>query len=214
MMTRTSTLNRVDRVLLGLGLVIPVWLTIGVGLTALAYPGYSHVDHALSRLGAIDAPTQGFSAWINNLPLGVLFVLVALGLARRFRGSRLARLSTALILLHGLASFATGVFPCDQGCAPVQPSRSQTLHNLAGLVMFLSLTLASALWGWLGRRLLASPGFACFSILCTALALVTAALMAGAVTDGQGFGLYQRLNYATGVCWLAVLAWLARHERG
>lgn len=50
MMTRTSTLNRVDRVLLGLGLVIPVWLTIGVGLTALAYPGYSHVDHALSRL--------------------------------------------------------------------------------------------------------------------------------------------------------------------
>ncbi|MDR6229535.1 putative membrane protein [Pseudomonas sp. SORGH_AS199] len=214
MMTRTSTLNRTDRVLLGMGLVIPVWLAIGVGLTALAYPGYSHMDHALSRLGAVDAPTQGFSAWINNMPLGVLFVLIGLGLVRRFRRSRLACLSAALILLHGLASFATGFFPCDQGCAPVQPSRSQALHNLAGLMMFLSLTLASALWGWLGRRLLASPGFACFSILCTGMALVTAALMAGAVTDGQGFGLYQRLNYAAGVCWLAVLVWLARRERG
>ncbi len=214
MKTRMSTLNGTDRVLLGMGLLIPVWLVIGVGLTALAYPGYSHVDYALSRLGAVDAPTHGFSAWINNLPLGVLFVLVALGLTRRFRGSRLARLSAALILLHGLASFATGFFPCDRGCAPVEPSRSQELHNLAGLVMFLSLTLASALWGRLGRRLLASPGFARFSILCTALALVTATLMAGAVTDGQGFGLYQRLNYAVGVCWLAALVWLAGRQPG
>ncbi len=54
------------------------------------------------------------------MPLGVLFVLVGLGLVRRFRRSRLACLSAALILLHGLASFATGLFPCDQGCAPVQ----------------------------------------------------------------------------------------------
>ncbi len=120
-MTRTFAWNRMDRLLLGTGLLIPFWLTIGVGLTALAYPGYSHVDHALSRLGAVDAPTQGFSAWLNNVPLGVLFVLVALGLARRFRTSRLAGLSAALILLHGLASFATGLFPCDQGCAPLRP---------------------------------------------------------------------------------------------
>ena len=214
MMTRTFAWNRMDRLLLGTGLLIPFWLTIGVGLTALAYPGYSHVDHALSRLGAVDAPTQGFSAWLNNVPLGVLFVLVALGLARRFRTSRLAGLSAALILLHGLASFATGLFPCDQGCAPLQPSVSQQLHNLAGLVMFLSLTLASALWAWLGKRLLASPGLAVFSAICTLLALVTAGMMASAVADGQGFGLYQRLNYAVGVGWLAVLSGMARRSPG
>ncbi len=214
MMTRTFAWNRMDRLLLGTGLLIPFWLTIGVGLTALAYPGYSHVDHALSRLGAVDAPTQGFSAWLNNVPLGVLFVLVALGLARRFRPSRLAGLSAALILLHGLASFATGLFPCDQGCAPLQPSVSQQLHNLAGLVMFLSLTLASALWAWIGKRLLASPGLAAFSAICTLLALVTAGMMASAVADGQGFGLYQRLNYAVGVGWLAVLSGMARRSPG
>ncbi|WP_454252657.1 DUF998 domain-containing protein [Pseudomonas sp. Marseille-Q7302] len=213
-MTRTFAWNRMDRLLLGTGLLIPFWLTIGVGLTALAYPGYSHVDHALSRLGAVDAPTQGFSAWLNNVPLGVLFVLVALGLARRFRPSRLAGLSAALILLHGLASFATGLFPCDQGCAPLQPSVSQQLHNLAGLVMFLSLTLASALWAWIGKRLLASPGLAAFSAICTLLALVTAGMMASAVADGQGFGLYQRLNYAVGVGWLAVLSGMARRSPG
>ena len=38
MMTRTFAWNRLDRLLLGTGLLIPFWLTIGVGLTALAYP--------------------------------------------------------------------------------------------------------------------------------------------------------------------------------
>lgn len=62
------------------------------------------------------------------------------------------------------------------------------------------------------RRQLASQRFACFSILGTALARVTAALMAGAVTNGAGFGLYQRLNYAMDACWLAALLWLARRQ--
>nr|WP_301295634.1 DUF998 domain-containing protein [Pseudomonas nitroreducens] len=192
-----------------LGLLIPPWLFAGVALTALGFPGYSHLDQAMSQLGAAGAPTQAYSAWVNNFPLGVLFMLFGLGVARRFPASRLALLSAALIALHGLASFATGYFSCDQGCAPVQPSASQQVHNLAGLLMFLSLTLASALWVLLGKRLLASPGFGWFSLLCLALALVTVALMGRAVAEGHGFGLYQRLNYGVSVIWVATLAWLA-----
>lgn len=202
-------MTTIDRTLLGLGLLIPLWLFAGVTLTALGYPGYSHLDQAMSQLGAVGAPTHPFSAWVNNFPLGVLFVLFAVGVARRFAGSHLALLSAALILLHGLASFATGFFSCDQGCAPPQPSVSQQIHNLAGLVMFLSLTLASALWGLLGKRLLASPGFGWFSVLCVILAVVTVGMMAKALGDGHGFGLYQRLNYAVSVAWVAALAWTA-----
>ncbi|QXI40093.1 DUF998 domain-containing protein [Pseudomonas xantholysinigenes] len=202
-----------DRTLLSLGLLIPLWLFTGVTLTALAYPGYSHIDQAMSQLGAVGAPTQWISAWVNNLPLGVLFVLFAIGLARRFAGSRLAQLSAVLIAVHGLASFATGYFACDAGCAPEQPSISQQVHNLAGLVMFLSLTLASALWGWLGKRLLGSPAFGWFSVLCVVLAGVTLAMMGKAFGEGHGFGLYQRLNYAVSVGWVTGLAWVALRAR-
>lgn len=201
--------TNIDRTLLRLGLLIPLWLFAGVALTALGYPGYSHLDQAMSQLGAAGAPTQGYSAWVNNFPLGVLFVLFALGVGRRFGGSRLALFSAALIALHGLASVATGYFSCDQGCVPAQPSTSQQLHNLAGLVMFLSLTLASAMWAFLGRRLLSSPGFGRFSGLCVILAVVTLAMMARAFAEGHGFGLYQRLNYAVSVIWVAGLAWVA-----
>lgn len=198
-------MKTIDRVLLGLGVLIPFWLFFGVALTALAYPGYSHLDQAMSELGARGAPTQAFSPWVNNLPLGVLFMLFAVGVARRFQASCLALLSAALILAHGLASLATGYFACDQGCAPAQPSSAQQIHNLAGLAMFVSLTLASALWVFLGKRLLHSAGFAGFSALCVILAMLTVAMMGKAFAEGQLFGLYQRLNYGTSVLWIAVL---------
>jgi len=203
----------VDRMLLGLGVLIPFWLFFGVLLAALAYPGYSHLDQAMSQLGAQGSPTQGFSAWINNLPLGVFFVLFAVGVMRRVRGSRLALFSAGLILVHGLASFATGYFACDQGCAPAQPSFSQRMHNLAGLVMFLSLTLASLLWGLLSKRLLGSRDFALFSVACTALGVATVVLMAQAVEVGHSFGLYQRINYGISVVWVAGLALMLSRSR-
>ncbi|QNH07028.1 DUF998 domain-containing protein [Pseudomonas sp. B11D7D] len=199
-------MKNIDRMLLGLGVLIPFWLFFGVLLTALAYPGYSHLDQAMSQLGAQGAPTQGFSAWVNNLPLGVLFVLFAVGVMRQVRGSRLALFSAVLIFVHGLASFATGYFACDQGCAPAQPSFSQQMHNLAGLVMFLSLTLASLIWAFTSRRLLGSRGFGLFSLACTVLAVATVVLMAQAVEVGHSFGLYQRINYGISVIWVAGLA--------
>ncbi|MFJ4348496.1 DUF998 domain-containing protein [Pseudomonas sp. NPDC089401] len=204
-------MNRLDRTLLACGLLIPIWLLLGVWLTAQAYPGYDHLQLAMSQLGAQDAPTQHWSPLVNNFPLALLFALFAWGLARRWRTSKVALLSAALILLHGLGSLGTGLFPCDQGCAPAQPSSSQQLHNLSGLVMFLSLTLASALWIWLGKRLAGSSSFGGFSLLCLLAAIVTVALMAHAAQSGQLFGLYQRLNYGVSVLWIAGLACQSLH---
>jgi hypothetical membrane protein len=195
-----------DRALLACGLLIPFWLLIGVWLTAQAYPGYDHVQQAMSQLGAQGSPTQHWSPLANNFPLALLFALFAWGLARRWRSSKLALLSAALVLLHGLGSLGTGLFPCDQGCAPAEPSNSQQLHNLCGLVMFVSLTLASALWARLGKRLAGSKALGWFSLACLIAAVVTVMLMAQAAQSGQLFGLYQRLNYGVSVVWVAGLA--------
>ncbi|PYB78448.1 DUF998 domain-containing protein [Pseudomonas sp. LB-090624] len=200
-------MKTLDRLLLGSGLLIPLWLLAGVWLTAQAYPGYDHLQQAMSQLGAVGSPTHDWSPRVNNFPLAALFILFAWGLARRWQGSKLALLSAGLVLLHGLGSLGAGWFPCDQGCAPAQPSTSQQLHNLSGLLMFLSLTLASALWAWLGNRIAGSRPLALFSLACVILAIVTVALMGQAAQSGQLFGLYQRLNYGVAVLWVAGLAW-------
>jgi hypothetical membrane protein len=206
-MEGNDSMKPLDRILLATGLLIPLWLLAGVWLTAQAYPGYDHLQQAMSQLGAVGAATQHWSPLVNNFPLAVLFALFAWGLARRWQGSTLARVSAALVLLHGLGSLGTGWFPCDQGCAPAEPSLSQQLHNLSGLLMFLSLTLASALWAWLGNRMAGSRALSLFSLTAVVLAIVTVALMGQAVESGHLFGLYQRLNYGVSVIWVAGLAW-------
>nr|WP_314480913.1 DUF998 domain-containing protein [uncultured Pseudomonas sp.] len=202
-----------DRTLLTCGLLIPLWLALGVWLTAKAYPGYDHLQMAMSQLGAVGAPTHQWSALMNNFPLALLFALFAWGIARRWRGSKLAMASAALLLLHAVGSFGTGWFSCDQGCAPEHPSTSQQLHNLAGLLMFMTLTLASALWAWLGTRIAGSRALAGFSLGCTLVAIVTVVCMGQAVERGESFGLYQRLNYGVGVVWVAVMAWYSLRGR-
>ncbi|KAF1072125.1 MAG: hypothetical protein GAK45_00303 [Pseudomonas citronellolis] len=207
-------MRRIDRVLLGAGGLIPLWLFFGVLLTATGYPGYSHWDQAMSQLGAVGAPTHGYSPWVNNFPLALLFLSFAVGIARAYRHSRAALFSAALIALHGLGSLGTGSFSCDPGCAPAQPSFSQQMHNLSGLLMFLSLTLASALWVALARRLTGCRAFAGYSLACTLLALLTVGLMAHAASSGHDFGLYQRLNYGVSVLWVAGLAWVTWRRGG
>lgn len=115
-------------------------------------------------------------------------------------------MSAGLVLLHAVGSLGTGWFPCDQGCAPLEPSFSQQMHNLSGLLMFLSLTLASVLWIWLGKRVAGSPWLGRWSLLCSVLAIITVVLMAKAAQGGELFGLYQRLNYGISVLWVAALA--------
>lgn len=187
------------------GLVTPLWLALGVTLVGALYPGYSHFDHAMSLLGAEGAPTRYISPLINNYPLGALFMLFGVTVLLSF-DNLWARLSGVLIILHGLGSYGTGYFACDPGCASDSPSTSQNLHNLAGLLMALGLLIASALWAYLGRRLLGSWTFSWFSLLCTLVAVGALPLMAGALESGHGFGLYQRLNYGVSLLWLATLA--------
>lgn len=202
-----------DRALLSCGLLIPFWLALGVSLTAMAYPGYDHLQLAMSQLGAVGAPTHGLSPLVNNFPLALLFALFAWGIARRWRGSRLAMVSAVLLLLHAVGSLGTGWFACDQGCAPDQPPTSQQLHDLSGLLMFLSLTLASGLWVWLGARVADSRALAVTSLVCTLWAIITIGFMGQAMQSGELFGLYQRLNYGVGVVWVAAIAGYSLREQ-
>lgn len=195
------------------GLITPIWLVIGVAIAGSLYPGYSHLNQALSELGALGASTHELSPLINNFPLGVLFVLFGVAVFATFKGSKLARLSGMLIALHGVASLGTGYFSCDVGCGLEHPSDSQKLHNLWGMVMFLTLLIAGALWVYLANRVLDLKWFAWFSLACTLVALLVLPLMGQAVAAGEGFGLFQRINYGASILWVGVFAWVLSQKR-
>lgn len=189
------------------GMVIPVWLLVGVIVAGLMNPGYSHIDQAMSELGAEGSATHVLSPIINNFPLGILFIAFGLYVISALKKSKLAVVSGAMIVVHGIGSILAGYFSCDAGCQPVSPSSSQVIHNIAGLIMFLSLTIAGWLWVYLGQKQLKSAAFSWFSLACMLIALGAAVMLPQAVESGHYFGFYQRINYGVSVIWLAGLSY-------
>lgn len=188
------------------GLISPLWLVAGLVVTGSLYTGYSHVDQAMGLLGAVDAPTHALWPWLGHFPLGLLLIAFGLGVYARHAHVRLARLSASLIIVHGLASLATGYFSCDAGCSLQYPSTQQNLHTVASVIMSASLLLASALWIVVARRE-GRKGLVWLSLVCTLFALGCLPWMAAAMDVGRGFGLFQRVNYFASLLWIAGLAW-------
>lgn len=188
------------------GALAPIWLILGVAIAGSLYPEYSHYNQAMSELGAKGSPTHILSPAINNYPLGVLFIFFGIGLIKTFTTSKLARFSGVLVLIHGLSSFSAGFFSCDVGCALESPSSEQNMHNISGLVLFSSLLLSSIIWVFISNRCLGIKWFGWFSLACTIVAMALLPLMAGAVESGEGFGLYQRLNYGSQALWVLVFS--------
>ena len=196
------------------GMIIPAWLFLGVLIAGAMNPGYSHINQAMSELGAEGSATHIISPLINNFPLGILFIAFGLCLISELKNSKLAIFSGLMVVLHGIGSIFAGYFSCDAGCQPESPSTSQIMHNLSGLIMFLSLTVAGWLWVYLGKKQLGSTFLSWFSLFCMVVALGAALMLPQAVESGHYFGLYQRVNYGISVIWLSVLSYsLARVQK-
>lgn len=189
------------------GLVIPFWLFLGVLIAGAMNPGYSHINQAMSELGAVGSPTHTISPIINNFPLGILFIAFGVSVIRILAQSKLAITSGLFIILHGIGSMGAGYFSCDLGCNPDAPSSSQVMHNISGAVMFLSLTAANAIWIFLGGKLLKFNWLSWFSLGCILVALAVVPALPLAIESGEGFGLFQRINYGAAVIWMAGLAY-------
>jgi hypothetical protein len=73
--------------------------------------------------------------------------------------------------------------------------------------MFLSLTVANAIWIFLGGKLLKFNWLSWFSLSCILVALAVVLALPLAIESGEGFGLCQRINYGAAVIWMAGLAY-------
>lgn len=100
---------------------------------------------------------------------GILNLMYAFGLRRRFRPGNAAVAGPALIALYGCFLIVDGLFPTDPAngfpvgtTTPVHPSGHAVIHALGGLFTFISLTAALAVFArrfrrsWLGYYCAAS----------------------------------------------------------
>ncbi|AXT33708.1 DUF998 domain-containing protein [Phaeobacter sp. LSS9] len=124
--------------LIALPVISGLWLAIGVGVLAALSPGYSHVSHFMSVLGAAGAP---YAAWTNYavfIPTELWFLGFLALLNARLPDRRLTRVSLILLATYaGLLMLAAGL-PCDAGCNGGDDGQSAVhiAHMIAAAVAY------------------------------------------------------------------------------
>lgn len=195
------------RALCYFGLLAPLWMVVSVTYSGTIYPGYSHIDQAMSELHAVGSPIERIAPFIMHYPLSILFAGFGFFVMSYF-SSRPAKVSGFLVLLHGVATFSAGYFPCDVGCAPEGTSTSQILHGVSGLVVLVTLFIAPAIWVFISKRELKIVWFGWLSAAVLIGQILMMIPVMEAMTTRENLGLYQRLAYSIPLTWLFVFALL------
>jgi hypothetical protein len=122
----------------------------------------------------------------------------------------MAGIAAALIIVSGLARAAAGVFVPDPLGYAGPPSFEQTMHNGAGTIYFLTLTLAVLVWAIasaIGRRRLSWLTWYSLVTVTTAVTAPVALMSAGIASPGD-VGLFQRVSLGVLNAWMLVCALL------
>jgi len=180
---------------------------IGVASTAAAFgllvpaifgvfvPGYNPATQYISELGAHGSPHASLVNWGIFFPTAILNLVAVIGLASRTpRGQRLPVL---LLLGLVLGNLGAALFPCDTGC-PAEGSPTQALHNLIGLIQYVS---GGAALIAMSRRFAHHPLGLCLGLTVFACLFI----MGGPGIEMRG--LWQRIAEVCLYGWLPLSAW-------
>ena len=189
------------------GLTAPLLWASTVIVSGSRHPEYSHIRQYISDLAAQGSSTEhvmqvaGFI--LPGLMTAAFGVLLGLGAT-----SRTAGIAAALVIVSGLARAAAGVFVPDPLGYAGPPSFEQTMHNGAGTVYILTLTLAVLVWAIdsaISRR---RPSWLTWYSVVTVIAAVAApfALVCAGVASPGDIGLFQRGTLGVLNAWMLVCA--------
>lgn len=194
------------RLLWGL-ILVPVFYYVALIGGSLTYPGYSHVTQYASELGAADAPNPDLFNY-NIIAAGLAALAGSAGLAwalEALSGRRLWAILAALSLaLWGVAMVMGGWFPMPDD-----------RHGAYGLGLAGQLVSLFALLALLPVRDAAAIKFFLAFIFLASGTLIAIMMGVGELVTLANVGIWQRVNSALGIIWLAVLGlWLLGRTRG
>ncbi|MAP94921.1 MAG: hypothetical protein CMK07_08220 [Ponticaulis sp.] len=200
MMISKGVLNRVvlvsGLICLVSGILVPTVLDI-------LDPGYAAREQYLSELGADGATYAGIANWLGFLPVGVTSAIMMVFLAIRLKGPAL-KAGSVLMLGVSVGYLGAFMFHCDAGC-PAEGSFKQSMHNLAGLIEYLTALVGLPLIG-IGLALKKSR----VRMLLTAgtfVIFVTAVVLLFNAGYGEPIGVWQRMaDYALFV-WMFLICY-------
>lgn len=110
-------------------------------------PDYSHIEHAMSTVGSVQAPYSEFGRAAFILE-GLLLAAFSVGLYRELRSGRVETAGVSMITIHGIGRIGEGVFAWNN----LQlGSFTNTPHLVLSVPGVLAMVVAPVLLAWAFR---------------------------------------------------------------
>jgi hypothetical membrane protein len=183
------------------GLILaPLFYYVALIGGSLLWPGYSHVTQYASELGSSASPHPMFFNG-NVILCGLAAVIGGFGLSHgltQLSGSRNWAIAAGIsISLWGVAIMIAGLYP--------MPDDRHGAYGLAIIGQF------TPLFAWLAlRKVEGRGGLKAFLIIIFVASFALFAIMMGigGMVTRANVGIWQRVNTAIGIPYLAVLGWV------
>lgn len=185
------------------GVIGPILFTVTTLICSDLRPGYSHIHHFISELGATGTPDASLMNWMGFIPSGILISSFGLSLTLILPKKILARSGSVLLMIFGLGMTIVGFFSCDAGC-PREGSLENNIHDQISGPIFLCAILGILLLGVTFRRLPCWKKLWLYSIISAILSIVFLILLINSLDAYRNTGMWQRLLLLTLFLWFAI----------
>lgn len=203
-----------ERILLLCGILASVLYLAANIYVPMEYPGYSVMDHTVSELSAIGAPTRQLWVFLM-IPYGLLALLFGWGVYIAGAGNRPLRLAGIFMILHALiGAFWPPMHPREV-LAAGGGTTTDILHIAWTFIIIPLMMLSIGFGGWSQRK-----GYRIYSFLTIAVLLTTGILTGIQSPDMQKnlptplMGFWERVSIGVYMIWaIAFALTLMRKEK-
>ena len=169
---------------------------------------YSVTGQYISESYAINTEYGIYLRTFGYIPSGILIAIFSFLGFRNFQPSKLTKIGFyGLGVFYGIATIIVGIFPCDSGCNKefIDPSISQLIHNLIGLLTYVFVPVSIVLIG-IGLKQL--PNYSRLSIQAIALGILSTVFVYVLFSNpnSEYIGFYQRIVEAAFSIWIVICA--------
>ncbi len=175
------------------GVVGPAIFAVVIAICGWIRPDYSHLHQFVSELGATGTEFADLMNYGGFVLSGLLLTAFGGSLLRTMPNERIPIIGSLLAIVFGIGVAASGLISCDPGCPQVGGSTENFIHDRIAPIAFISLILATWLFGSAFRRMPEWRSLSVYSFITGFLALGFLLALVGTLESRILTGLWQRL---------------------
>ena len=185
------------------GILGVTFFAVASFLGGFQFDNYDPISQYISETMAVDMPYGKSLRYFGYIPSGILLTIFAFAGFKKFPKSTLIKFGFwGLGLFYGIATIVVGIFPCDKGCNKdlVDPSISQLIHNLTGLLTYVFVPISIIMIGVGLRKSKKYSRLSKIGIICGIICIVIIGFLSNPLTNYAGF--FQRIIEGIFIIWI------------